>query len=249
MAIGFSNLNSKGLVGKLVRAPLSLIPHGTVLRVLQGALRGKKWIVGSHVHGCWLGSYELDKQQLFTKTVKPGDVVLDIGANVGFYTLLSGVLAGEGGKVFAFEPSPRNFGFLSRHVKINGLNNVTLFEAAVADQPGEAMFDFADSNAKSHLSSSGSHRVKVLSLDQLLAEGKIARPNLLKIDVEGAEARVLRGARTLLTSGPRPTIFLATHGAEVHRECMDLLREMGYALTSADGRPVDQTDELIATAA
>ncbi len=246
MAIGFSNLK-RGVVGRLVRAPLALIPHGTVVRVLQGRLRGKKWIVGSHVHGCWLGSYELEKQQQFSDTVKPGDVVFDVGANVGFYTLLSSVLAGESGKVVSFEPSPRNFGFLTRHVQINAMSNVTLYQAAVADEPGEAMFDFADSNAKSRLSDAGTHKVRLVSLDDLFARGEVPRPNLIKIDVEGAEARVLRGARALLGSGPLPTIFLATHGPEVHRECLGLLREAGYRVRSADARSVEDTDELIAT--
>jgi FkbM family methyltransferase len=246
MPIAFSNLK-RGVVGRLVRAPLALIPTGTVVRVLQGHLRGKKWIVGSHVHGCWLGSYELAKQLLFAKTVKPGDIVFDIGANVGFYTLLSSVLVGDSGKVVSFEPSPRNFGLLKRHVEINASHNVTLHQAAVADAPGEAMFsDSQDAMAK--LSNEGQYKVKIVSLDDLYAAGELPRPNLLKIDVEGAEARVLNGARTLITSGPLPTIFLATHGAQVHRECMEILRGMGYELSSADHRSVESTDELVANA-
>lgn len=65
-----------------------------VVPVLQGSLRGRKWIVGSSNHGCWLGSYEWKKQRLFTRTVSSGDVVFDIGAHVGFYTLLASVLVG-----------------------------------------------------------------------------------------------------------------------------------------------------------
>lgn len=246
MPIGFSNLK-RGVIGRLVRAPLALIPNGTVVRVLQGALRGKKWIVGSHVHGCWLGSYELDKQQLFTQTVKTGDIVLDIGANVGFYTLLSSVLVGDTGKVVAFEPSPRNFNLLKRHVEINAMGNVTLHQAAVADAPGEAMFSDSQ-NACAKLSNDGQYKVTIVSLDDLFARGQLPRPTLLKIDVEGAEARVLRGARNLLASGPLPTIFLATHGQDVHRECLEILKDMGYQVRSADHRRVDDTDELIATA-
>ncbi|MRS05344.1 FkbM family methyltransferase, partial [bacterium] len=76
-------------IGKLLRVILKLIPAGTQVRIIQGRLKGRKWIVGSSVNGCWLGSYELDKQKLIEKTIQPGEVVYDLGANVGFYTLLS----------------------------------------------------------------------------------------------------------------------------------------------------------------
>lgn len=86
-------------LGKLLRLPLKLIPDKTVLPVLQGKLKGKKWIKGSSINGCWLGTYEFDKQQLFQDYVKPGMVIYDVGANAGFYTLLSSVLTGNSGKV------------------------------------------------------------------------------------------------------------------------------------------------------
>lgn len=249
MPIGFSNISRKGLIGRLARAPLALIPKGAVMPIMQGPLKGRKWIAGSHVHGCWLGSYELDKQLLFARTIKPNDVIFDIGANVGFYTLLSSLLAGPGGKVFAFEPSPRNQTLLARHIKINRLDNVTVFPVAVADHEGEAMFDFGSNPAQGKVSNSGSLKVRLVALDDLFASGQTSRPTLMKIDVEGAEGMVLRGARNLITSGPRPTIFLATHGKEVHAECLSILKDYGYEVAAAEGGDVNATDELIATPA
>src|SRR6267143_3626666 len=76
-------------VGKLLRLPLRLLPKQAVVPVLQGELRGTRWIVGSSTHGCWLGTYEHENQRLFASLVLASGLVYDLGANVGFYTLLA----------------------------------------------------------------------------------------------------------------------------------------------------------------
>jgi len=81
-----------------------VIPRSVRVPILQGPLRGKCWIVGSATHGCWLGSYEAVKQSAFAASVKAGGVTYDVGANVGFYTLLASALAGPRGHVFASSP-------------------------------------------------------------------------------------------------------------------------------------------------
>src|ERR1700722_9598796 len=103
-----SGISKESLIGRLLRVPLRLIPRSTVLPIMQGALQGKKWRVGSGAHGCWLGSYEFHKQKALQDEIKAGYVVYDIGANVGFYALLASVLVGETGFVYAFEPFPGN---------------------------------------------------------------------------------------------------------------------------------------------
>jgi hypothetical protein len=150
--VNFSAISSRSRMGKLLRLPLRLLPSNAVLPILQGRLKGKKWIVGSSVHGCWLGSYEFDKQRLFEQTVTRGSVVFDIGAHVGFYTLLSSVLVGTVGKVFAFEPVPRNLHYLYEHLRFNDATNVTVTEAAVADACGTTLFDESANSATGHLS-------------------------------------------------------------------------------------------------
>jgi len=129
--INFSGITDNSVVGKVLRLPLKLIPGGTILPILQGNLKGKKWIVGSSNHGCWLGTYEFAKQRLFSETIREGSVVYDIGAHVGFYTLLASVLVGPKGKVVAFEPLPRNIYYLKKHLRLNQCKNVILVEAAV----------------------------------------------------------------------------------------------------------------------
>ena len=246
--INYSGIESKSLLGKLLRLPLRLLPRNLTVRIIQGKLRGKKWIVGSFNHGCWLGSYEFDKQQLMTKMVKPGTVFLDIGANVGFYTLLASALVGDKGKVFAFEPLPKNIDFLERHLNINSIRNATVFRAAVSDRSGTASFQESSiSDRMGRLSEGGTLTVEVLSLDDLFIKGVLPLPDYLKIDVEGGEYSVLKGAQHILTVG-RPIIFLATHGSEVHSQCLSLLRSLGYVCQSIDAsKDVASCDELIAS--
>jgi len=211
----FSAVSNKNVIGRLLRAPLHLIPSTMVVPIMQGRLKGKKWIVGSSNHGCWLGSFEYEEQTLFAETVTEGAVVYDIGAHVGFYTLLASEIVGPRGKVIAFEPLPQNLHYLNRHLSINKCDNVKVIEAAVAEESGTAFFTEGTSSSMGYLSLAGNIEVKKVALDELMFNGKILPPEYLKIDVEGAELMVLSGAKSVLTQY-HPTIFLATHGLEVH---------------------------------
>jgi FkbM family methyltransferase len=243
--MNFSSLRVDGAFGKIARLPLKLVPAGTVVPVLQGKLKGRKWIAGSSNHGCWLGSYEYDKQRLFSTLVKPGDVVFDVGSHVGFYALLSSVLVGDAGKVIAFEPLPRNLEFLRKHLDINRVTNVEVVEAAVSNKAGSAMFEAKGSSYTGEISERGTVNVRLVQLDELYRNQQIPLPNLIKIDVEGAEAQVLEGCRNILQSA-RPVLLVATHGEKVHEECLRELRSLGYRISSLDGKAVEETDELLA---
>ena len=104
LMINFSGIPQSNWLGRALRLPLRLIPKDANVRILQGPLRGKYWISGSSDHGCWLGSYEVAKQRKVTELVRPGMICWDVGANVGFYTLLFAELVGRTGSVYAFEP-------------------------------------------------------------------------------------------------------------------------------------------------
>lgn len=139
--INFSGISRSSLAGRALRLPLRLIPDDTVVRILQGPLRGKRWVAGSSNHGCWLGSYEAAKQKRIFEVVRPGMVCWDVGAHVGFYTLLLAELVGPDGRVFAFEPLPGNLELLRRHVEMNGYRNVRVVPAALGDFDGEGEFE------------------------------------------------------------------------------------------------------------
>jgi FkbM family methyltransferase len=231
--------------GRLIRWPLRWIPRGTTVRVLQGPLRSARWITGSHTDGCWVGTYELARQRAFARLVTSGMVVYDLGANVGFYTLLASRLAGPTGSVVAVEPLPRNLDYLRRHLALNRCGNVTIVEAAVSDWPGRSAMQ-AVSSAGAQLNAAGTIAVRTTTLDALVFEEGLRPPSLLKLDVEGEEARVLEGARRTLTTY-RPIVLLSTHSAALRQQCHRALGELGYGIQAEDGRTaVVDADEVIA---
>jgi FkbM family methyltransferase len=232
VAMNLSGILKDTFFGKLLRSALKLIPPPALVPIRQGPLRGKKWIAGSSTHGCWVGSFEYQKQQAFRHVAALGDVVYDLGANVGFYSLLASVLVGRKGK---------------RHVEMNRLRNCTIVEAAAAATDRYARFDPSPHPSTAHLSEDGQNTVRTVRVDTLLESGEIRPPNVLKIDVEGAELRALRGSlRTI--EAHRPTILLATHGPVMHQSCLQFLGHRGYRLASLTPHRVESTAELIARA-
>lgn len=235
-------ISNHPIAGRIIWSPLKLVPKGAALPIVTGPLRGRKWVLSSTFRSAWLGLMEYDKQLLFRRLAKPGAVVYDVGANVGFYTLLASVLVGPQGKVFAFEPLPRTIDILRRHVRINDLANVTIFAGAVSDHEGTARFDAGAIPEMGHLSDKGEFEVQLFQLDALLAAGRIAPPALMKIDVEGAEVDVLTGAKHILDTH-RPHILLATHGIDTYHRACDLLRAHRYDVETLDD-PHKSTHEL-----
>lgn len=228
----FSSISRKNkTLGRILKAPLNIIPKSSILPIMQGPLKGKKWIVGSSLHSCWLGSYEMDKQRRLSQCLKPGDVFYDFGANVGLYTLLGAFAVGAGGRVYSFEPFPRNVNFLKQHIALNHLHNVSVYEMAVAGHNGTTYFQEGSGPATGKLNSDGNLAVRVASMDSLTVEESLPAPNVLKIDVEGAEYDLLQGALKWITQH-RPSMFLATHGNEVHNQCVMLLRGLDYQIDS-----------------
>lgn len=240
-----AGIPDKLLFGNILRFPLKFIPRTMVVPILQGRLKGKKWIVGSSNHGCWLGSYEFAKRLVFERTIREGSIVFDIGAHVGFYTLLASALVGPHGKVFAFEPVPRNLFYLKEHLRLNRVTNVIVIEAAVSDRHGMTLFDEGPNSLMGCISPNGKLQVRTVALDELIARGEITTPNYIKMDIEGTEVLALLGARSLLRS-LLPTLFLATHGGDIQQESCRFLVSLGYQLERLDGRKVEQPNEVMA---
>jgi FkbM family methyltransferase len=228
---------------RYARTLLSHLPPGLALPILSGPLRGRAWLVRSANFSCWLGSYEQIKLRAFAAELRRGAVVFDIGAHVGFYSLLSAVLAGPSGRVFAFEPLASNVANLRRHAALNRVS-VEVIEAAVADRDGEALFQRGADSYTGGLDDQGTP-VAVVTMDGLRAAGRLPAPDLVKIDVEGAESLVLKGAsKTILTA--RPTIFLATHGTTSRAHCLDLLDGFGYVTEPLVGDGLEPETEFVA---
>lgn len=204
-----------------------------------------RWIVGAGNHGNWIGSYEFRKRLLFERTIPEGSIVFDLGGFTGYYTLLASVLVGPSGNVFVFEPLPRNLRYLKQHLALNRISNVTVIEAAVTDRYGMLSFQEGPSSARGRLAEGGSLLVQAVSLDEMIEAGELPDPQYLKVDVEGAEMRVLEGAARLLERC-HPTLFIDTHGKEVHAQCCLYLERLGYKLEAIDGKELPESKEIIA---
>ncbi len=234
--------SSRRLPGKLVRLPLRAIPRGTVVPVLAGPGRGLRWIVGSGPDSCWLGLNEVRKRSMFVRYLMPGAVVYDIGAHVGSYTLLASRFVGPAGQVVAFEPLEENLRYLRAHIQLNNAGNVVIQPVAVWEHTGFVRFAPAPDRVTSLVDPGGPLRVPSTTVDALVSGGRVRPPAVLKIDVEGAEGPVLRGA--VWTLGfHRPVIFLATHGNEQATECRGLLQAAGYHVTTVPGHEDEQVAE------
>lgn len=153
--------------------------------------------------------------------------MFDIGAHAGFVTLCAAQIVADGGRVVAFEPLPANLENLRRHVELNGLRNVDVQPYALASESGTSRFHVGGDLSTGRLAVDGTVEVRTATLDGLLASGDVPLPDVVKIDVEGAEADVLAGAGELLR-GRRPALILATHGVDRHAACLEVLADRGY---------------------
>ena len=178
---------------------------------------GDYWLAYNDVCGdaIFAGNFEEAERQFVERFLRPGMIVLDIGAHHGFYTLLASRKVGKKGKVIAFEPSPRERRRLVRHLRINGCSNVRVEALALAAKEEETTL-FVVKGRETGLNSLRPPKadepletisVTVTTLDGYLEQKGIAAVDFIKMDVEGAELEVLKGATHLLSRPPRPVIL------------------------------------------
>lgn len=178
--------------------------------------------------------------------VRPADVFMDIGANIGIYSIAAALRMGERGRVYAFEPHKVNALSLLRNIQANGLGGrIDVFSCALSDHEGMLDFNYASLSSASTASQLGHRRVpgtseefvpvaaeKVFaaSVDRLIERGSIVAPDLVKIDVDGNEIAILRGMRQLLRSEKRPRALQVELNVGEQEGIIETLAEAGYAL-------------------
>jgi FkbM family methyltransferase len=146
-------------------------------------------------------------------TLRRGDTVYDIGANIGYVSLSLVKSVGPRGRVVAFEPVPKNVDYLRASVKINHLPNVQVMEFAASDQCGEAVIRIAENLSTASLvwhrknPSATQLTIRTVQIDQLVESGELRYPKFVKIDVEGAEGSVLKGMERTVGAA-RPVLFI-----------------------------------------
>ena len=185
------------------------------------------------------GTLEPPVQEALRRLLAPGDVFYDIGANVGFFTLVGGRLVGPAGRVVAFEPVPWCANAVGRNIELNGFEHAEIRAEAVGAADGSARLFVVGEASWSHLESTGRHAdvreeidVAVVSIDSLVAAGTIPPPDVMKIDTEGAELQAIEGARATIAAH-RPAIVCELH--DTNEAFVALMDELGYETTNLDG--------------
>jgi FkbM family methyltransferase len=189
------------------------------------------------------GFFERETVEVFRHILRPGDIFLDVGANVGQYTLIAADLVGAQGQVHSFEPDPVTFERLRQNVEMNSLSNVRLNQFALSDVDAEVTFyeGGAAYTGHSSLVPSGynvgrSYAVKCQRLVNYMREAGIKAIDVMKIDIEGAEYRLLNGSREFFVSESRPIIVIEfcertlTDAGTSVTALASLLRGLGYDL-------------------
>lgn len=185
------------------------------------------------------GEFEPMETSIVKKMVKKGDYVIDIGANIGYYTLIMAKLVGETGKVFAFEPDPNNFELLKKNVEYNGYKNVVLFNQAVSNENGTLKLYYTQNGSISRTFDAGDGRrsmdIQAVRLDDVIKE----KVDFIKIDIEGFEIMAMKGAYNILNTY-HPTViseFTPRDIAKLGFKAKDYLRMyelLGYDIYDAD---------------
>jgi FkbM family methyltransferase len=229
-------------LAQLIRNGLNrAAPHGlTRVRVAAGELADMELAIDLQTEkDFWLGTYEPELQATVRNFVKPGMVAYDVGANIGYITLLLCRAVGERGQVFAFEALPGNVERLRNNVAINGLNvRVTIVPAAVVDRQGLVRFLVGPSGGMGKAEGSVGRQKQVyaesiqvagLTLDDFVYELGNPAPQVVKMDIEGGEVLALPGMKRVLIEA-RPLILLELHGPEAARTAWETLIPAGYSL-------------------
>ncbi len=204
--------------------------------IQRGVGKGLRFNCGNGSISFVFGTHELGLQRAFELLARPGMTFYDAGANVGFYSMIVARLVGAGGRVVAFEPVPDNARWIEHNAALNGFAHVEPRCEALGSDDGAARFLTSADTQLGKLATVGAPpsnpmaevSVRLRRMDSLLAESALSPPNLIKIDVEGAEVEVLSGALQTLRRY-RPTLVIDLHGTNA--SVAALLEELDYRPT------------------
>ena len=182
------------------------------------------------------GEGEMATQKILAKRLRPGMIFYDLGANIGFFSLLGARLVGEEGKVFSFEPDATSAMRLRQNAEKNRFRNIAVQEAGVWSSSGMIHFAVADSASPDHgtgrfIPGGGAQLTRCVSVDDFACTAQ--PPDAVKCDVEGAEVEVLRGARHV-RAARKPWILCETHSPEADRDSRAILNELDYRIETVD---------------
>ena len=203
----------------------------------------------------WLGTYETMMLEIIQKLVKPGWVVYDVGANVGYLTVLFAKLVGETGLVYAFEPYPANVQRLKNNVELNHYTErVQVFQSAVGKREGTVDFYIGASDDTGKIEGIISEKEKMngekisvpcIALDEFIIQAGNRPPQLVKMDIEGAEVLAMQGMLDLVWK-VKPVLLIEIHGLAAAESVWTHLTKADYWIyrVGNDGKPINKVEEL-----
>jgi FkbM family methyltransferase len=215
---------------------------GQAAGIAQGLRLSMAHIPISHAHAGLLASglLELSVQEAMKRLLAHGDVFYDVGANIGFFALAGARHVGPSGAAYAFEPVPENAAAIRASAELNALANLEVIERAVGRAAGRDRLLLVEDLSWSHLERQGRHprtldtvEVEVVAIDDLVADGRLRPPQLVKIDVEGTEIEVLAGMRKTIEQH-RPAIVCELH--ETGGAFVETMEALGYETTNLDAK-------------
>ena len=232
----------------LDRALMSLygsLIEDKVMSIEDGPMRGIKLAASQHTsHAHINGTYERDVQEAIDGIVRPGDVCYDLGASIGYMTLL---MARKASHVYSFEPAPHAIAEMKRHIAANSIENVTIVPSPVSDEVREVRFCLTDGAYGSAINDTETRwpvlRLQTTTLNLFLKDHPV--PDFLKMDVEGEEGAVLDAAGDLLAQR-KTSICCEVHNREAARSVLGTLERFGYRVTLLDGTPAKVPDQVLA---
>jgi FkbM family methyltransferase len=208
-----------------------------------------------------LGVYERDEIAFMLQAFQVGQVLLDIGANVGLYTALGGPIIGNTGQIFAFEPDPQSLDFLRQTIRANSLTNTAVVESAASNENGSALLYVSETNRGDNRLyandlSDRSIAINTIVLDEYLEEQNILKVDVIKIDVQGFEGQVIEGLQATLRRSlglkmmmefwPQGLLAAGTQPIELLQRLEDLGLSVNELLAGGRYAPIEDKTAFIA---
>lgn len=201
-------------------------------RIKAGPLKGKRWTLFGGIRFL-RGTFEPKKTDALIKIFenqKGTKVFYDIGANIGFFSVLAAQCWEGQGKVFAFEPSPITHRFLKRNIAVSTYKNIAAYKLGVSSKAGNVYFDTTLGRGEQKVSESGNATIDIIKLDDWVDSNNAPLPTIVKIDVEYHEMEALKGMAQIIERA-KPIMMIAVHTDDLHRQVAKLMTESGYSHT------------------
>jgi FkbM family methyltransferase len=245
-------------ISNVIRKGLNrTVPEGfTEVTIAAGYLEGMRMLLNLQVEkDYWLGTYEPQLQETIEDLTQRSQVFYDIGANIGYMTLLSAKCVGFEGHVFTFEALPANLERLRRNIDLNAFEKqVTVVPAVVTNHTGETRFLLGPSHGtgkadgaagRSSIDYHEAIALDVISIDDFIYKSGNPEPDIIKIDIEGSEVLALPGMSRLLHDR-KPILLIELHGPEAAKASWEFLRNEGYRICrmTKNYPPVESLQEL-----